>query len=517
MEKPIKEGILHVQQAKFGMKVWKKSWFILYPASSSSIARLEQFDAKDGNTSLDKSTSKKAERIIRLSNCISISQIQVENSPKDMSAFSINTMDKNWTMAAPTHDLVSWISCLCELAFENTSVRKKSEDFSATSSKLSNDAFSMKENELYSSIAQVMPDNHFIVTVQKTAATTRCNLQGKYLLIVGKDSLILKDPKRKEVVYDWPYRFLRRYGIDQAAFTFEAGRRCDSGEGVFLFNAKEVGKIYHLIDGVVKKLESTSIGPGRNPSNAASFSQELFNVKSQGGREHTSKSEQEAMKSSKSTKNKSDQNWEGNRSACGIESSVETAGKSQIASTKESEGKQIIYATVKQSQNRSKKEDMKCQRLDVLEYREDGEDDDPETSPIYENISEIEFPIFFNESTFLKDIEQPTYRSLEGNIEDQDTFSDYNYVNLENERSQQDTEFECENSLAGQKFENSTAVIRKNKEREISSNPNTSKVTKGKFPPGFHEMLSDLYAKELSRTRESKVEGGNKPQQYQQK
>lgn len=61
----------------------------------------------------------------------------------------------------------------------------------------------------------VKPDNQFTVTVQKTATTTRCNLTGKYTLIVGNDSLILSDPVTKEVVYKWPYKLLRRYGIDQ--------------------------------------------------------------------------------------------------------------------------------------------------------------------------------------------------------------------------------------------------------------------------------------------------------------
>lgn len=66
---------------------------------------------------MDKSNSKKVERIICLTNCISISRIEVENTPKDMSAFYINTMDKNWILAAPKHDVMQWITCLCELAF----------------------------------------------------------------------------------------------------------------------------------------------------------------------------------------------------------------------------------------------------------------------------------------------------------------------------------------------------------------------------------------------------------------
>ncbi|XP_051869566.1 docking protein 5-like [Pristis pectinata] len=531
MEKPIKEGILHIQQYKFGMKIWKKSWFMLYPGSSQSIARLEQSDAKEGSISMDKSISKKVERIIRLSNCISICQIQVENTPKDMSAFCISTMDKNWILAAPKQDLMQWINCLCELAFGNATVRKKSEDFSASSSKLSSDSFSMKDNELYSSIAQAMPDNHFTVTVQKTAATTRCNLQGKHTLIVGKDSLVLKDPVTKKVVYKWPYQLLRRYGTDQEAFMFEAGRRCDSGEGVFLFNTKEDGKIYNIVDTVVKALESnkehqplkstseTSTGPGRKLSNAVSFPQELDNQKSQGGSGHALKIEQDTTKGSKTTKSKSNQDWKGYNSACGVESSAETVGKSKVTSTEETEREQVVYATVKLPKAKSTKGNMKNLTLDPMEYREGGEDDDSETSPVYENISEREFPFFFKEeSSSLKDIERPTYQRSGESTEDKNKFSDSDYENLATEWSHQVTEGDYENAQVNQKIDVYTTVDRKkNKERGASPNPETSKITKAKLPPGFHEMLSDLYAVELSKTRDATAPRKDKIQQHQGK
>ncbi|XP_078267664.1 uncharacterized protein LOC144600114 [Rhinoraja longicauda] len=525
MEKPIKEGILQMQHYKFGMKVWKKSWFILYPASSYSIARLEQFDAKEGSTSLEKPNSKKAERIISLSNCINISGIQVENTPKDMSAFYINTTDKNWILAAPKNDVMQWIICLSELAFVDTNAQNKCEDFPASSSMSSNDSFLMKENELYSSISQAKPDNQFTVTVRNTATTTRCNLQGKYTLIVGNDSLILRDPVTMEVAYTWPYQLLRRYGKDQAVFTFEAGRRCDSGEGVFQFNTKEVEKIYHIVKRVVKELESniecrplkpiseTSIGPGRRASNIPSSSQELFYKISQDESGHALTNEQDSEKSSKTTKSKLNQDGEEYKSACGAEPNVETIGNTP--STKEREEAPIIYATVKLFKDRSKKEDTKNLTLDPAKYRECGEGDDPETSSVYENISEREFPLSFREgSSFLKDIERPIYQSSGETIKESDTFSDMDYVNLAHEWSQQDTEDDYKYALVDQKNELYAASIRKkNKAEEFSKSPETSRVTKTKLPPGFHEKLSHLIAKTSGNTGEYKVERSSKIQQ----
>ncbi|XP_072923871.1 uncharacterized protein [Hemitrygon akajei] len=522
MEKPIKEGILHIQQYKFGKKVWKKSWFMLYPGSSHSIARLKQSDIKESGISSDKANSKKVDRVIRLSNCVSISQIQGENTPKDMTAFCINTMDKNWTLAAPNHELMEWVNSLCELAFENATLRKANEDLAAAGSTLSNDTFSMKENELYSTIAQATPDNQFTVTVKKTVASTRCNLQGKYTLFVEQDSLILKDPVTKKVIYKWPYQLLRRYGTDEDSFMFEAGRRCDSGEGVFLFNAKEIGKIYNKVDTVVKAIESnkehqsmksnseTSTESVRKQLNTASFSQDLFIQTSQGGSGHALKIDQDTEKGSNTSKSKSNQEWKGSSSACGVELNVEMGGKNKGISTEERE--QVVYATVNHSKSRSKKENTENITLDPMEYKEIGKDHDSETSPIYENISDRKFSFSFKvESSFPKDIERPICQSSGEDIEDQNEVSDSSYENIAPEWSQQDMEDDQKNSLANQKIDvYATVDQKKTKERGASPNNEVSKLTKAKFPPGFHEMLSDLYAVELSKTREGKVESGGK-------
>lgn len=59
----------------------------------------------------------------------------------------------------------------------------------------------------------------FKVTVRRTEASERCGLKGIVLLRTDSDSLLLKEPKTGEVLYSWPYRFLRRFGRDKVCLS----------------------------------------------------------------------------------------------------------------------------------------------------------------------------------------------------------------------------------------------------------------------------------------------------------
>uniref|UniRef100_A0A4W3IHI1 PH domain-containing protein n=1 Tax=Callorhinchus milii TaxID=7868 RepID=A0A4W3IHI1_CALMI len=89
-----------------------KSWSELYSASPFGIARLQQFDSSNA---IDKQNTKKVERrIIRLSDCISISQVLSETPPKEMSAFCISTIDKTYVMAVQKCEMSGWIERICD-------------------------------------------------------------------------------------------------------------------------------------------------------------------------------------------------------------------------------------------------------------------------------------------------------------------------------------------------------------------------------------------------------------------
>ncbi|XP_038678217.1 docking protein 1-like isoform X1 [Scyliorhinus canicula] len=237
MEDTVKEGLLYMQQQKFRKK-WKRVWLILYSQSIHSVARLEYFEFKEGSILSERQMTRKIDRkLIRMSDCVRISEVVADNCSKDSSAFSVETTSKLYTFLTERTDCNDWVQKLTETAFQHPQ-----EDSDAM-------AMRMKENELYCSHEGV---NEYKVLIRRTDASERCELSGMYLLKAGEDALILKNIITEQIVYEWPYMYLRRFGGDKRMFSIESGRRCKSGPGRFEFETKQGKQIFLSVNAAVK-------------------------------------------------------------------------------------------------------------------------------------------------------------------------------------------------------------------------------------------------------------------------
>ncbi|KTG31626.1 hypothetical protein cypCar_00008921 [Cyprinus carpio] len=180
-----KEGPLFLQGVKFGKKIWRKSWLILFEPSSVGIGRMELYDMRDrgglmGSAAARPSGLRKTDK----------RKTQTTEDTKK---------DKNTTLA---------------------------------------------DNELYSTWGA----GQFQVTVQSTDASQRCRMSGSYLLSSEKEAICLLDLKTGQAIYHWPYKLLRRFGQVKGGIMIEAGRRCNTGEGQFIFLSKQGSQIKRAIE-----------------------------------------------------------------------------------------------------------------------------------------------------------------------------------------------------------------------------------------------------------------------------
>ncbi|KAJ7316593.1 hypothetical protein JRQ81_002755 [Phrynocephalus forsythii] len=218
-------------------KTWRKVWAQLFADSPSGIARLEYFEARDGAKG-EKGTLRKGERkVIRLSDCVSVERAGECSCPKETAPFCLSLMERSCLLAADQPD--DWIERICQLAFQRASAQPSSAGNTPSPQPV------MEENAIYSSWQKTACE--YPVTVIPTEASARCHLKGNYLMVPLAEQLVLKDVQSGQGLYTWPYTFLRRFGQEKSMFSFEAGRRCNSGEGLFTFNTVRAAEICRTV------------------------------------------------------------------------------------------------------------------------------------------------------------------------------------------------------------------------------------------------------------------------------
>ncbi|NWX68004.1 DOK2 protein, partial [Alca torda] len=251
-EAVVKQGVLYLQlQQTFGKK-WKKFWSILYRESSCSTARLELFEGSAPPAAEKLRKGDGSKRLVKLSDCVHVAEAGGDAAcPKETIPFLLETTDKRYLLAAEGTEAADWIQKLCELAFPRSREELAAGKDGQQSSQGTDGEFSMEENSLYSSRDKAGLEQAFKVNVRATKSSERCRLWGRCILRAGEEALELLDLQTLEIIYSWPYRFLRRFGRDKVTFSFEAGRRCASGEGNFEFETRQGNEIFQAIESAI--------------------------------------------------------------------------------------------------------------------------------------------------------------------------------------------------------------------------------------------------------------------------
>ena len=127
--------------------------------------------------------------------------------------------------------MTSWMSAFQSVAFKDNASSVEIEE----------------DNDLYCTSGEGI----FSVRLIETDASKLCGLESKnYTLIVAAAEIKLLD--KEVLLFTWPYRYIRKYGYKDGAFTFEAGRKCESGAGSFRLEHKNRQEIFRCLESKMK-------------------------------------------------------------------------------------------------------------------------------------------------------------------------------------------------------------------------------------------------------------------------
>lgn len=95
-----------------------------------------------------------------------------------------------------------------------------------------------------------------MVKLVSSEVWARCGLDpGEYTLFLTSSAIQLRDIKEQQILLTWPYLFIRKYGYRDGKFTFEAGRKCATGEGEFQLEYSNEQEIYRCLSLKMKSMK----------------------------------------------------------------------------------------------------------------------------------------------------------------------------------------------------------------------------------------------------------------------
>lgn len=206
---------------------------MLFNSSKQGIERLEVYDNEE-----DVSTGA-CQRIITLENCIKITHSSPNNIIIVTKAFTqhLSTLTDG--------ESLGWVTALQAVAFKDDSSKRGSID---------------EDNDLYCSSGEGI----FLVKLCTSDASNKCGFEPiKYMLLITATGIELKDMKDNKHRATWPFKYIRRYGYRLNKFSFEGGRKCETGEGTFHFEYSNQQEIFRCVSSKIKFMKKKMSGSER--------------------------------------------------------------------------------------------------------------------------------------------------------------------------------------------------------------------------------------------------------------
>lgn len=214
----VKQGYVRIRSRKFGL--WQRRWIVLRRASSKGPCRLEKYiDEKSARSGI-------GHKVALLTTVSTVCRVP---SSVRKYAFSICFLDNSTKCLSCDSDMDAdtWVKLLVQ------------------ESLVPQPGLATGEPDVLSPGIQKELQEQFHVYLMPTP---KLDVFGECLLQVTHENIYLWDINNSRLkLVAWPLTALRRYGSDPSKFTFEAGRQCITGEGMFIFHTLEGDKIYRKV------------------------------------------------------------------------------------------------------------------------------------------------------------------------------------------------------------------------------------------------------------------------------
>ncbi|KAL3864418.1 hypothetical protein ACJMK2_006102 [Sinanodonta woodiana] len=235
----VKSGDIFIEVTKFLGKSWQQRFCVLHRKTDKEHADLCIYDSKEDFYNKPKKPYKK----IILENVKYIDKsIKSSKENKEYLLEFKCGREKQIVKFLTEEDCNNWESLLKDTVDICTDGTEERSSASVNEDSAGSGVFT--ENFMYDRTEQAIS---FDVKIDENDSARRCHLKGNYTIHISSTSIGLLDNKQN-VVYSWPYSYIRRYGVEnnKNVFVIEVGRKCDSGEGQFRFQTRKAQEINDL-------------------------------------------------------------------------------------------------------------------------------------------------------------------------------------------------------------------------------------------------------------------------------